>query len=171
MNAPSQGMWVLPESVPRQTACGRIADALRERIERGELAPGAALPSEAQLREEFGVARGTVRSALLELRDAGLVVSVPSRRWVVRVEGASKALTASAEAGSAVEVLRNELTSGAYEPGKQFPSVSALMERFGVTRYIAYRALSDLAASGLLVSVQSRGYFVPEEKPDAAPEA
>ncbi|WP_345395397.1 GntR family transcriptional regulator [Nonomuraea salmonea] len=39
----------------------QIADRVRERIRSGEFAPGQALPSEAELCREFGVARNTVR--------------------------------------------------------------------------------------------------------------
>ena len=41
----------------------RVAEELRGRIGRGELVPGAALPSEAQLCEQFGASRFTVREA------------------------------------------------------------------------------------------------------------
>jgi DNA-binding FadR family transcriptional regulator len=42
----------------------QIAEQLRERILGGQLAVGQRLPSEAELAEEFGVNRGTVREAL-----------------------------------------------------------------------------------------------------------
>src|SRR5215471_5378690 len=42
----------------------QIAELLRERIVGGQLAVGERLPSEAELAEEFGVNRGTVREAL-----------------------------------------------------------------------------------------------------------
>jgi DNA-binding GntR family transcriptional regulator len=54
----------------------RIAAALREQITSGELAPGAALPSEAALVRQYGVSRGTARQALSELEGTGLVVAV-----------------------------------------------------------------------------------------------
>ncbi|AIS57712.1 GntR family transcriptional regulator [Vibrio coralliilyticus] len=42
----------------------QIADAIREKISSGEYKVGEALPTEAQLREEFSVSRVTVRQAL-----------------------------------------------------------------------------------------------------------
>ncbi|SDE34835.1 GntR family transcriptional regulator [Nocardioides lianchengensis] len=51
----------------------RIAEELRGRIARGELARGTALPSEAQLCQQFGASRGTIRSALATLRQQGLI--------------------------------------------------------------------------------------------------
>lgn len=57
----------------------QIAGWLRARIESGELAPGAVLPSEKDLMDTFGVARTTVRRAVAALRTEGLVYTVPQR--------------------------------------------------------------------------------------------
>jgi GntR family transcriptional regulator len=65
----------------------RVADELRARIAQGDLAPGTPLPSEAQLCVEFGASRGTVRTALANLRLEGLISGTQRRRPVVR-EGA-----------------------------------------------------------------------------------
>lgn len=54
----------------------RIAADLRERITSGELSPGDALPSEADIVRQYSVSRGTARQALSELEGAGLVVAV-----------------------------------------------------------------------------------------------
>src|SRR5215471_21636522 len=68
----------------------RVADELRGRINRGELVPGAALPSEAQLCEQFGASRGTIRSALATLRREGLIDGSQGRPPVVRDAVASQ---------------------------------------------------------------------------------
>ncbi|MEV6212675.1 GntR family transcriptional regulator [Kitasatospora sp. NPDC051914] len=65
----------------------QIADHFRDLIDRGELAPGAALPSEAQLSRTFGVAGGTARRALEVLRSEGLVVTEHGRGTRVRERG------------------------------------------------------------------------------------
>jgi GntR family transcriptional regulator len=51
----------------------QIADAIRSAIASGELGPGAKVPSEAELVRTFGVAQGTVRNALSQLRTEGLL--------------------------------------------------------------------------------------------------
>ncbi len=61
-----------------------IARSLRGRIERGELAPGDALPSEAELRWLFSAARSTVRQAFAELESEGLIVSRHGKGRFVR---------------------------------------------------------------------------------------
>lgn len=63
-----------------------IAAWLREGIGRGELAPGAALPSESELRRRFGVSRNTVRQALSELEREGLIMAEHGRGRFVRGE-------------------------------------------------------------------------------------
>lgn len=55
----------------------RIEQALRERI--AGLQPGARLPSDAELRAEFGVSRMTARNAMQRLTDEGLVARRPGR--------------------------------------------------------------------------------------------
>jgi len=51
----------------------RIGDRLRNRIERGDFAVGALLPTESDLCEEFKISRHTAREALRLLSDAGLI--------------------------------------------------------------------------------------------------
>lgn len=63
-----------------------IAVWLREQIRRGDLAAGAVLPSEAELRRRFRVSRNTVRQALAVLEREGLVVVVQGRGRFVRDE-------------------------------------------------------------------------------------
>jgi GntR family transcriptional regulator len=54
----------------------QIADVLRSAMVRGELGPGERLPSEHELVERYGVARGTARQAIVLLRSEGLIESV-----------------------------------------------------------------------------------------------
>lgn len=52
----------------------QIINILNEQIENGELNPGDKLPSEAELMERYQVSRITIRSAISELEEDGLVV-------------------------------------------------------------------------------------------------
>ncbi|MFF0160222.1 GntR family transcriptional regulator [Streptomyces sp. NPDC005263] len=60
----------------RRLSPQEIADVLRERIRTGDLKAGDRLPTQAELAEEFGVERGTVRQALRVLQDDGLLSNV-----------------------------------------------------------------------------------------------
>jgi GntR family transcriptional regulator len=51
----------------------RIAERLRERLLRGELEPGAQLPSEPELARELGVSRSSLRAAIALLEADGLL--------------------------------------------------------------------------------------------------
>jgi GntR family transcriptional regulator len=57
----------------------QVAEILRSRIESGELLPDRPVPSESQLQQELGIARGTARKAIVLLREQGLVVTVRGR--------------------------------------------------------------------------------------------
>ncbi|MFJ9543051.1 winged helix-turn-helix domain-containing protein [Streptomyces sp. NPDC101225] len=60
----------------RRLSPQEIADILRERIRSGDLKAGDRLPTQAELADEFGVERGTVRQALRALQEDGLLSNV-----------------------------------------------------------------------------------------------
>jgi len=62
----------------------QIADRLRAAIVSGELTAGARLPSEQELMDAHGVARGTIRQAVNLLRGEGLVRTEHGRGTFVR---------------------------------------------------------------------------------------
>ncbi|WP_446217807.1 GntR family transcriptional regulator [Micromonospora sp. IBHARD004] len=62
----------------------QLADLLRDRITSGDLAPGASLPSELRLAQEYGLSRTSVRQAISLLRSEGLVIVQPPRGTFVR---------------------------------------------------------------------------------------
>jgi len=61
------------------SAYKRLSEDLREAIERGVYGDGERMPTEAQLRREYGVSRHTVRQAFQDLVTEGLVYRVPGR--------------------------------------------------------------------------------------------
>ncbi len=73
--APIQSQQIAGGYEPR----ARVVAGLREWIDRGRLSRGDRVPPERVLAEQFNVARGTVRSAIDELRKSG-VISQDSRR-------------------------------------------------------------------------------------------
>ncbi len=56
-----------------------VAEHLAARIEAGDLPPGARLPGERDLAAEYGVALMTARRAIRDLRERGLVRTLPSK--------------------------------------------------------------------------------------------
>jgi DNA-binding GntR family transcriptional regulator len=61
-----------------------IADQLRERIQRGALAPGDQLPTETELMEWYAVSRPTARAAIRELIQTGVAETDHPRGTFVR---------------------------------------------------------------------------------------
>ncbi|WP_040494121.1 FadR/GntR family transcriptional regulator [Ilumatobacter nonamiensis] len=68
--------------VTRSTLSSQIRDQLLERITSGALEPGARVPSERSLSEQFGVARTSVREAMQGLLSLGVVVRRGNRSYV-----------------------------------------------------------------------------------------
>ncbi|WP_370018398.1 GntR family transcriptional regulator [Planotetraspora sp. GP83] len=64
----------------------QVAERLRSRIVDGTYHPKYLL-SEVQLMQEFGVARGTLRKAMKQLREEGLLYTVPNLGSFVSAPG------------------------------------------------------------------------------------
>jgi DNA-binding GntR family transcriptional regulator len=64
----------------------QVVHHIAEQIRTGRLPAGARLPAERDLAEQYGVAVNTVRRAVRDLRDQGLVITVPIKGTFVRPE-------------------------------------------------------------------------------------
>lgn len=74
----------------------RLKEYLKEKMKRGAVAPGGQLPSENMLAEEFKISRHTVRQALNDLENEGLIFREQGRgtfrSYPTRVKGKTVAL-------------------------------------------------------------------------------
>ncbi|WP_227013871.1 GntR family transcriptional regulator [Paenibacillus psychroresistens] len=57
----------------------QIQQIIREKIESAELRPNDRVPSEQEFMEQFNVSKMTVKNALTELADEGLVVRIQGK--------------------------------------------------------------------------------------------
>ncbi|GAB3972754.1 hypothetical protein GCM10029978_050600 [Actinoallomurus acanthiterrae] len=62
----------------------QVADHIAGRIERGELRAATRLPGERDLATEYGVALGTARRAIRDLRERQLVITLPAKGTYIR---------------------------------------------------------------------------------------
>jgi GntR family transcriptional regulator len=76
----------------REVRYRAIADELRRRVESGDLAAGALLPSESELSAAYGVSRVTVRKALELLREEGLIDARQGFGWFVAADPVRQSL-------------------------------------------------------------------------------
>lgn len=82
----------------------QIANAIVESIQRGEFAPGAALPPERELAKLLGVSRSSVREALIALEMTGWV-DIRTGNGVFAMQPLPSASTPAAEADYSLEDL------------------------------------------------------------------
>ena len=73
----------MPEWDASEYVYVQVANAIAAKIADGSYPLGSRLPSEAELGEEYGVAKMTVRRALEVLRERGLVRTLHGRGSVV----------------------------------------------------------------------------------------
>ncbi|MFF4383087.1 GntR family transcriptional regulator [Kitasatospora sp. NPDC001547] len=103
----------------------QIAADLAAQIKSGALAPGATVPSEAELIQRYGVASGTVRKAIAELRTSQLIETHHGRGSFVRSrppvqrKSADRFRRAHRKAGKAAYLAETETSGGV-------PSVTVL---------------------------------------------
>jgi DNA-binding GntR family transcriptional regulator len=72
----------MEQTFDRASTAVRVAGVLRERIAKGQIAPGSRL-IELDISRELGVSRSPVREALLRLAEEGLVEILPYRGAIV----------------------------------------------------------------------------------------
>lgn len=108
-----------------------IADHLRSLITSGDLGPGGGLPSEAELVARFSASRTTVRRALEQLRDEGLVKSRKGSGWFAALDPVTHALGRFATVEAALEAAgaeaKREVQDFGFEPPP--PDVADVLRR------------------------------------------
>jgi GntR family transcriptional regulator len=111
----------MPESMYRQ-----IAEELRQKIEAGELARGAQLPTELELREQYDASRNTVRDAIKLLITRGLVETRPGQGTfvVTKIVPYVTILTGEADASAGDgDIYKQEVAATLREPFTTDPRV------------------------------------------------
>ncbi|MDE0804389.1 MAG: GntR family transcriptional regulator [Acidimicrobiales bacterium] len=104
-----------------------IAADLRRQIVDGDLAPGAVLPSEAELAGSYDVSRVTVRKALEVLRDDGVVASRQGYGWFVEGDTVRQSL-------GALSTIEGQLTDQGRVPERRVVSFGFDREHLVVVR-------------------------------------
>jgi GntR family transcriptional regulator len=134
----------------------QIADHIRSAIERGRLAEGSRVPSEAQMMEHYGVARMTVRNALKELQTEGLLVSEHGKGVFVRRRPHVKRLASDRFARA-----HRKRGKAAFLAEAESKGVTASVDRIRIDEMKAPPEIAELLklAPGEKVVVRSRRYL------------
>ncbi|TMR14325.1 GntR family transcriptional regulator [Nonomuraea turkmeniaca] len=137
----------------------QIADILRRRV--SGLSSGHPVPSEADIQQEFGVARTTARRAIHVLREEGLVYTVQGEGAFVGTpdEAPRKQRKVPFYQQIATEIA-DQIKAGEYLPRRPIPGESALVEQYGVARETVRRAMALLREQGWIYTVAQRGSYV-----------
>ena len=126
----------------------RLAADLRERITLGDYGPGGALESEAELGRRHEVSRVTVRRALEQLRDEGLLASRKGAGWYVVSFAQPLALGTFQHAQSAVAEAGVALVRTVVEYGYR-PPPSSVAPILGADEVLRVRSLRRTGSAPL----------------------
>ncbi|MEV0620368.1 winged helix-turn-helix domain-containing protein [Nonomuraea sp. NPDC050404] len=137
----------------------QIADILRRRV--SELSPGSPAPSEAEIQQEFGVARTTARRAVRLLREERLIYTVQGEGTFVgpSPDAPRQKRKVPLYQQIAAEVS-DQIKAGDYPPRRPIPGEAALVKRHGVARETVRRAMALLREQGWIYTVAQRGSYV-----------
>ncbi len=146
----------MAETIPRRKLYQEVLDRLMERIRGGEIAPGAQLPSERELMEQYGVGRPAIREALQALERSGIVEIAHGERARVVVPTADRLI--AQVAGGAMHLLRTQPDMlGHLKEARVFLET-------GLARLAAERATDEDVANLQLRVAQQRASMVDLEK-------
>ncbi|WP_068921977.1 winged helix-turn-helix domain-containing protein [Planobispora rosea] len=146
----------------------QISDLIRKRISSGGIPSGQALSSEAELCDEFGVARTTARRAIRILRDEGLVYVAQGEGTFVGPPGRARHRNGPVPMYREIaNDLVRSIVLGDLRPRRPLPSETALVQRHGVARMTVRHAIRILREEGWVYTVPQRGSYVstPEQWP------
>ncbi len=104
----------------------QISEMLIRDIQAGRLADGERLPPEREFAERLGISVGTLRKALADLTDKGLLE---------RVQGSGNYVRARADVRSVYGFFRVELLQGGGLPTAELLSVASLVKPDGLPRF------------------------------------
>ena len=122
----------------------QVAEMIRARIQVGELGPGEAVPSEAELEIEYGIARTTARRVARELREQGLAYTVQGEGTFVGEPGLHGPDDTAVYQQIATRIA---LASGtaSYARTAAIPSEKKLMEQYGVAKVTVRNSVRSYA--------------------------
>jgi GntR family transcriptional regulator len=135
----------------RRLPSRRIADDLRDRIQRGDYPPGARLPSERDLARRYATARNTAREAFGILQAEGLVIARHGRGVFVRTRpplmrlGANR-YSRSARARTGLSPFRIEVMRQGLTPRTECRSITRIPAPAEVSERLGLAAGSEVVA-------------------------
>ncbi|MFG2827951.1 TetR/AcrR family transcriptional regulator C-terminal domain-containing protein [Streptomyces sp. NPDC048434] len=151
----------------------RIVDAIRGRIDAGELTPGDRVPSTRRITQEWGVAMATATKVLTTLRQEGLVRAVPGVGTVVAEprrttpRPARERRPRETDSGLSRESVVRAGIRVADSEGLRALSMRRVAAEFGVSSMALYR---HVAGKDELVLLMADAAFHDIELPEPAPD-
>ncbi|MCK2219772.1 GntR family transcriptional regulator [Actinomadura sp. ATCC 31491] len=142
----------------------QLAEVIEEQINSGQLQPGEAVPSEADLEVEFEIARATARNVARELRRRRLVHTIQGEGTFVGPVGVPLLKRSRGMYVRIADEIVARIRRGELRPYRAIPSEASLMRRHGVAKVTVRRAVAHLRECGwVFAGVEGGVYVSPQE--------
>ncbi|MET8382211.1 GntR family transcriptional regulator [Streptosporangium canum] len=138
----------------------QVAEMIRTRIMAGDLGPGEAVPSEAELEIEYGIAKTTARRVARELREQGLAYTVQGEGTFVGEPGTPRPADQIPVYQQIAAGIQGRIEAGELLPNRRIPSEKELMRKHGVAKATVRQAMAFLRDQGWVFTVEYRGTYV-----------
>lgn len=140
----------------------QIADLIKQRIQEGELSPGDAVMSEAEMETEYGIARTTARRVARELRERGLAYTIQGEGTFVGPPDHPRPEAYTPVYERIAGEIINRIKAGELHPNRPIPSEKTLIQQYGVAKATVRQAVAFLRDKGWVFTVAYRGTYVAE---------
>lgn len=140
----------------------QLAAVFASKIDKGQLSPGARVPSVRSVSEQHGISTSTALQAYRLLQERGILVARPQAGFYVaeqRAEGAAPAPTLHRYEQLA-DLIVGMIDNGTLAPGMRLPSVRAISQEHGLSISTVLQAYRWLEDRGVLVARPQSGFYV-----------
>ncbi|GAA2910023.1 hypothetical protein GCM10010517_76470 [Streptosporangium fragile] len=149
----------------------QVADIVQRHIDDGDLDAGEAIPSETEFEIDYGIARTTARRVTRELRERGLVHTIPGKGTFVGPAGTRPRRRKAPLYEEIATEIADSIQQGRITVNRRIPSEKSLMEGYGVAKATIRNSVALLRRQGWVFTVPYRGTYVsPPEKWPEPPE-
>lgn len=144
----------------------QLAAALANKIGKGQLAPGARMPSVRSFSEQYRVSTSTALQAYRVLQQRGVLISRPQDGFYVATPSVPGDVPSAPPTSTLhryeqlADLIVDMIDNGTLAPGMRLPSVRAISEQHGLSISTVLQAYRWLEDRGVLVARPQSGFYV-----------
>jgi DNA-binding transcriptional MocR family regulator len=144
----------------------QLAAVFASRIDKGQFAPGARMPSVRSVSEQHGISTSMALQAYRVLQERGILIARPQAGFYVAATSVPSDAPCAAPTPALhryeqlADLIVGMIDNGTLAPGMRLPSVRAISEEHGLSISTVLQAYRWLEDRGVLVARPQSGFYV-----------